>query len=163
MDKQLVALASELGVVLSASGRQLAVAESCTGGWIAQTLTSIPGSSVWFDSAFITYSNRSKINMLQVEPGTLAVFGAVSSEVILEMLLGALDSSHCDMAIAVSGVAGPDGGTADKPVGTVYIGWLIKNQKAVIEKKFFSGNREAVRRQTVQCALEKALILFNSG
>lgn len=160
MDKELVALADHLGASLAASGRRIAIAESCTGGWIAQTLTSVAGSSTWFDCAFITYSNHSKTNLLQVEPGTLAMYGAVSSEVILEMLSGALNTSCSDVAMAVSGIAGPTGGTEDKPVGTVYIGWLVKHQKAVIERLFFTGNREQIRRQTVQYALEQAIRLF---
>ena len=123
----------------------LSVAESCTGGLIAKYFTDFPGSSVFFDSGFVTYSNESKINYLHVSEETLNENGAVSSEVVREMLNGLLKNSKIDVGIATSGVAGPGGGTDNKPVGTVYIGWVLKEFDCYIEKFNFVGDRELVR------------------
>jgi nicotinamide-nucleotide amidase len=127
MENDLFILAERLGLSLKAKGYRIATAESCTGGWIAQTLTEVPGSSAWFDRGFVTYSNLSKIQMLGVDQQTLSEYGAVSLPVAQQMLAGVLVNSETEVAIAVTGIAGPDGGTMEKPVGTVYVGWQFKN------------------------------------
>ena len=132
----------------------LSVAESCTGGLIAKYFTDFPGSSVFFDSGFVSYSNESKINYLHVSEKTLKEKGAVSGEVVREMLNGLLKNSKIDVGIAISGVAGPGGGTDAKPVGTVYIGWVLKKFDFYIEKFNFIGDRELVREK----ASNKAII-----
>ena len=131
----------------------LSVAESCTGGLIAKYFTDFPGSSVFFDSGFVTYSNESKINYLHVSDETLKENGAVSSEVVREMLNGLLKNSKIDVGIATSGVAGPGGGTDSKPVGTVYIGWVFKEFDCCIEKYNFVGDRQLVREQASNKAI----------
>ena len=136
---------------------QIATAESCTGGRIAQAITEIPGSSGWFDRGFVTYSNLAKQQMLGVSEQTLSEFGAVSDATIKEMLIGSIKQSVAECAIAVSGIAGPGGGTPDKPVGTVYFGWIEK--KSIIiqtSQQLFSGNRRDVRTQAVIYALTMA-------
>ncbi len=132
----------------------LSVAESCTGGLIAKYFTDFPGSSIFFDSGFVTYSNDSKINLLQVSEKTLKENGAVSGEVVREMLNGLLKNSKINVGIAISGVAGPGGGTDSKPVGTVYIGWVLKKFDCYIEKFHFVGDRKLVRKK----ASNKAII-----
>jgi len=154
MDGHLLELAGRLGQFLSGQGAVIATAESCTGGWIAQTITEIPGSSAWFDRGFVTYSNLAKVEMLGVNPQTLERYGAVSKETATEMVAGALARSDADIAIAVTGVAGPDGGTPDKPVGTVFIAWTNKGGGLRVAKKQFSGDRHQIRAQTVKIALE---------
>lgn len=146
-------LAQTLGQSLVAHDWSLVTAESCTGGWIAKAITDIPGSSQWFECGFITYSNESKQNLLGVTTDALTKHGSVSETVVIQMVTGALARSKAQVAIAVSGVAGPDGGTIDKPVGTVWLAWGMPNQVQV-ECKHFIGSREAVRNQTVQRALE---------
>lgn len=141
----------------------IAVAESCTGGFIAQSLTAIAGSSSWFDRGFVTYSNAAKMQMLGVQAATLAQFGAVSAETALEMVVGALRHSESEMAIAVTGIAGPDGGSATKPVGTVFIAWGIKEQGNYCEQAHFAGDRLAVRTQTVIRSLEYGLKFFSGS
>ena len=141
-------------VLLKKNKLILSVAESCTGGLIAKYFTDFPGSSLFFDSGFVTYSNESKINYLHVSEKTLKENGAVSSEVVREMLNGLLKNSKIDVGIAISGVAGPDGGTDTKPVGTVYIGWVLKKFDCYIEKFNFVGDRELVREK----ASNKAII-----
>ncbi|MGZ4956675.1 MAG: CinA family protein, partial [Methylobacter sp.] len=115
MESELFKLAEQLGRLLKAGGKTLATAESCTGGWIAQAMTEVPGSSAWFDRGFVTYSNAAKVQMLSVSPQTLEQYGAVSAETASEMVAGALAHSDADVAIAVTGIAGPDGGTTEKP------------------------------------------------
>jgi len=154
MDKQLFELAERLGRSLKDNDRIIATAESCTGGWIAEAITEIPGSSAWFDRGFVSYSNAAKIQMLGVNPKTLEQYGAVSAETVAEMVAGALAHSDATTAIAVSGIAGPDGGTSAQPVGTVYIAWKNKGEEAVVIKKQFSGNRHQIRAQTVKIAIE---------
>lgn len=127
-------------------------AESCTGGWLAKCCTDIAGSSTWFDRGFITYSNQSKQEQLNVQPQTLENFGAVSEQTALEMARGCLDVSNSEISISITGVAGPDGGSKDKPVGTVWIAWAT-SFSAKAELHHFSGNRDAVRRQAVYTAL----------
>jgi len=163
MDSELFALAEQLGQVLLAKATKLATAESCTGGWIAQMMTAVPGSSAWFDRGFVTYSNDAKVEMLDVSPKTLAEFGAVSAQTVREMLNGAMAHSAAGCAIAVTGIAGPDGGSPDKPVGTVYIAWVFQDRPPQIVKKHFFGNRRQVRAQTVQAALQGLLAETDSG
>ena len=153
MDNELLELAQQLGHLLKSKEKKIATAESCTGGWIAQIITEIPGSSAWFDRGFVTYSNAAKIQMLGVNPETLAKFGAVSAQTATEMVNGALAYSGADCAIAVTGIAGPDGGTAEKPVGTVFVAWSCKNQDVKVELKKLTGNRHEIRRQTVKIAI----------
>ena len=128
MDNEIIELARQLGKVLKEQGMKIATAESCTGGGIAQAITEIPGSSAWFDRGFVTYSNAAKLQMLQVKQSTLDEFGAVSEQVAIEMVEGALMNSNADLAVSVTGIAGPDGGTNIKPVGTIYIAWQYKGQ-----------------------------------
>lgn len=131
-----------------------ATAESCTGGWIAQTLTSIAGSSAWFDCGFVTYSNEAKVRLLGVRHDTLDRFGAVSEPVAAEMAAGAVASSGAQAAVAVTGVAGPDGGTRDKPVGTVAFGWMVPGiEEPAVESVLFRGGRSEIRWATVLHAI----------
>lgn len=153
MDGELEALSVAVGQALLARGETLATAESCTGGWIAAVLTATSGSSAWFDRGWVTYSNAAKQDMLGVRPDTLAAHGAVSQAVVCEMAEGALARSLATHAIAVSGVAGPTGGTPQKPVGTVWIAWARRGQATRTVRCLFSGDREAVRRATVVRAL----------
>ena len=154
MDNELFELAQQLGRLLKSKGKKIVTAESCTGGWIAQIITEVPGSSAWFDRGFVTYSNAAKMQMLGVKPQTLEKYGAVSAQTATEMVNGALAHSDADCAIAVTGIAGPDGGTAEKPVGTVFIAWAYKNQDVKVVQKKLTGNRHQIRRQTVKIALE---------
>jgi nicotinamide-nucleotide amidase len=147
-------LARQLGERLLAKGLRLATAESCTGGWLAQVLTSIPGSSRWFERGFVTYSNAAKEEMLGVNPETLARCGAVSRETAEEMALGALRHGHAQVSVAITGIAGPDGGTAEKPVGTVWLAWAASGKPVSSILKCYDGDRETVRRQAVSTALD---------
>jgi nicotinamide-nucleotide amidase len=131
----------------------LVTAESCTGGWIAKAVTDVPGSSDWFDCGLAAYSYEAKQALLGVRPETLERFGAVSRETVLEMVSGALVHSGATLSVAVTGIAGPGGGTADKPVGTVWLAWKRRGGYAKAEVHHFEGDREAVRRQTVEVAL----------
>jgi len=153
MDNELLAYARQLGETLLAGHKTVVTAESCTGGWVAQTITEIAGSSHWFERGFVTYSNAAKIDMLGVNPQTLALFGAVSAETAGEMTNGALAHSHADLAIAITGIAGPDGGSPEKPVGLVFIAWQWQGEAPTVVKKLFSGNRHEIRRQSVATAL----------
>jgi len=143
--------------ILVARGGMLTCAESCTGGGIAAAVTALVGSSQWFDRGFVTYSNQAKQDMLGVRPETLAKFGAVSEAVVREMVTGALAHSQAQVAVAVSGIAGPGGGTAEKPVGTVCLAWAEEGAEPIIRTEHFSGDRAAVRAQTVTCALQGIL------
>ncbi len=154
MDHELIAIAEIIGQKLKSTGLKLVTAESCTGGWIAQVITEIAGSSAWFDRGFVTYSNTAKIDMLGVDSKTLNTYGAVSAQTAVEMVNGALIHSTADCAIAVTGIAGPEGGTAGKPVGTVFIAWAYKNQPSIVIKKQFNGSRHEIRAQTVKAALQ---------
>jgi nicotinamide-nucleotide amidase len=152
-DSTLYRLAEKTGRALEARGLMIATAESCTGGWIAEAITAVPGSSGWFDRGFVTYTNIAKREMLGVLAETLERHGAVSEEVVIEMAEGAQQASHAQVAIAVSGVAGPSGGTPQKPVGTVCFAWSIHTIGTHAETQHFAGDREAVRRQSVVHAL----------
>jgi nicotinamide-nucleotide amidase len=157
MDNALFELAEQLGGRLKARAYKIATAESCTGGWIAQIITEVPGSSTWFDRCFVTYSNNAKMQMLGVNPQALTQYGAVSAEVATQMVAGALANSEADWAVAVTGVAGPDGGSAEKPVGTVFIAWLNKGGVSRVERLQLSGNRHQIRKQTVISAIKGLL------
>jgi nicotinamide-nucleotide amidase len=154
---RLKALAKRVGARLKKRKLKLATAESCTGGWIAQAVTSVSGSSAWFDRGFVAYSNAAKRELLGVRAGTLSRFGAVSRETAREMAAGALARSRAQVSIAVTGVAGPTGGTRAKPVGMVCIAW--SQQKGAMESvtRCFPGSRERVRRQSVIVALQGLL------
>ncbi|MGH8705062.1 MAG: CinA family protein [Burkholderiales bacterium] len=156
-------LAERVGDKLKASGAMLVTAESCTGGWVAQAVTSIPGSSDWFERGFVCYSNASKEELLEVARDTLERHGAVSEEAALEMALGALRHSKGSVSVAVTGVAGPTGGTAAKPVGMVCFAWARGGKMSAetrTETKLFEGDRESVRRQSVIHALQGVLELL---
>ncbi|HET7634122.1 MAG TPA: nicotinamide-nucleotide amidohydrolase family protein [Burkholderiales bacterium] len=163
MDQQLHELARRVGEALAARGLMLATAESCTGGGVGEAVTAIAGSSGWYERGFVTYTYISKREMLGVRPETLERHGAVSEQTVREMAAGALAASHAQVAVAVSGTAGPAGGTPDKPVGTVCFGWAIKNGELRVETRHFDGDREAVRRQSVACALAGILELLEAG
>lgn len=152
-DDTLLKLAAELGAALNKKGWKLALAESCTGGMAAAYVTAIPGSSAWFERGFVTYSNASKIELLDVNPQTLEKYGAVSEETAQEMALGALKHSHADIAAAITGIAGPDGGTAQKPVGTVCFACALKHQTTTFSLHFV-GDRSSIRQRSVQHILQ---------
>lgn len=156
-DAVLAELAERLARVLLARGFKLAAAESCTGGWIAKCLTDIPGSSDWFERGFVTYSNSAKQDSLGVSAETLSLHGAVSEQTVREMAAGVLRHSQAQVALAVSGVAGPAGGSADKPVGTVWFGWAWPDRSVTAQCCHFDGDREAVRRAAVATALKGLL------
>ncbi len=149
------ALANATAAKLQSAGLLLATAESCTGGWAAQVLTCVAGSSAWFERGFVTYSNAAKREMLGVQEETLRACGAVSEETAREMAAGALARSHAGIALAITGVAGPTGGSAAKPVGTVCFAWALRSGDALrSETRRFHGDRDSVRRQSVVRALE---------
>ena len=153
-------LAEQVGQALKARALTLATAESCTGGWVGEAVTMTPGSSAWFERGFITYSNTAKREMLGVKAETLEKHGAVSEQTVKEMATGALVMSHAQIAVAVSGIAGPDGGTPEKPVGTVWLAWALNDRAPIAATWIFTGDREAVRRQAVERALEGVLELL---
>ena len=154
-------LAAHLGGLLKAHGLKLVTAESCTGGGVAQAVTDIAGSSAWFERGFVTYSNESKRELLGVSLDTLTRHGAVSEAVVREMATGALQHSHAQVALAVSGIAGPDGGMPDKPVGTVWFAWCIKGRTCVSRLHHLNGSRGEVRAQSVRIALQGIIDLLN--
>ena len=160
-DALLYDLAEKTGRALEQRGIMLATAESCTGGWIAEAITMVPGSSAWFDRGFVTYTNDAKREMLGVRAETLERHGAVSEPVVLEMVAGALKASRARVTIAVSGVAGPSGGSPQKPVGTVCFAWAVEDRAPRAETRLLPGDREAVRRQSVVHALEVLLALLH--
>ena len=157
MDKEITELANQLGKHLKDHNMMICTAESCTGGGIAQAITEIPGSSAWFDRGFVTYSNTAKLQMLKVKQHTLDIYGAVSKEVAIEMVEGALRYSDAGLAVSVTGLAGPGGGTEQKPVGTVFIAWKKKGDIVNCVKQVFSGDRGQIRLQTVQYAIRCCL------
>ncbi len=156
MSDVITELAARLGAALKDAGVSLTTAESCTGGGIAEAVTRIPGSSAWFGQGWVTYSNKAKARELGVSADLLRQHGAVSEEVVLAMAEGAAAKAGATWAVAVSGIAGPDGGSADKPVGTVWLAWAGP-QGVVAERCLFPGDRDAVRRQTVERALSGLL------
>lgn len=155
-------LAAQVGAALKSNGMMLATAESCTGGGVASAVTEIAGSSAWFDRGFVTYSNQAKVDMLGVSPDTLARFGAVSEATVREMVAGALRNSQAQIALAVSGIAGPGGGTMDKPVGTVWFAWGIREGVSVARLLLLAGNRAEIRTQAVRIALQGIVELLGS-
>ncbi len=156
-DTRLQALALETGHRLKSARLRLATAESCTGGWIAKCMTDVAGSSEWFDRGFVTYSNQAKMETLGVRAATLAHHGAVSEQTVREMAAGALANSRARVAVAVSGIAGPSGGTPEKPVGTVWLAWQLDDNPALARRWAFEGGRDAIRRQAVLKAMEGLL------
>jgi nicotinamide-nucleotide amidase len=152
-------LAGQVGQALKAKGWMLVTAESCTGGWVGEAVTMVSGSSEWFERGFITYTNVAKQEMLGVKAATLEAYGAVSEQTVREMVVGALANSHGHVAVAVSGVAGPTGGTPAKPVGTVCLAWGIRGVEPTAVTRHYAGDREAVRRQSVVEVLEGVLKL----
>ncbi len=152
-DATLLALAEQTGQLLHAAHHRLVTAESCTGGWIAKTMTDVAGCSDWFDCGMAAYSYEAKQALLGVNPHTLETYGAVSRETVIEMVSGALVNSGASIAVAVTGIAGPGGGSDDKPVGTVWVGWKRRGGYAHADVFQFDGDRDAVRRQTVAAAL----------
>ena len=155
-------LADQLGSALKRGSLLLVSAESCTGGWIAQSVTDVAGSSAWFDRGFVTYSNAAKTEMLGVDPKLIEREGAVSEPVVLAMAAGALQFSQARVAVAVSGIAGPTGGTPDKPVGTVWFAWQVWDKKPVARCEVLSGDRREVRRQAVIVSLRGLLDLLEA-
>jgi nicotinamide-nucleotide amidase len=159
-DRDLARLAARVGRHLLESRRDVAAAESCTGGWIAKALTDIAGSSQWFVEGFVTYSNESKALRLGVPRSVLRSDGAVSEATVRAMAAGALRRTGAQLAVAVTGIAGPGGAVPGKPVGTVWLGWAERHGRAIrvaVQLKHFHGDREAVRRKTVRVALEGLL------
>ena len=157
MDSELLVLTETVGVVCREHNLLIATAESCTGGWVAQVITHTAGSSAWFDRGFVTYSNAAKTDMLGVRMFTIEQFGAVSVETAGEMAAGALEHSNALISLSITGIAGPTGGSVEKPVGTVCFGWCFRDQSGEMrpscERRLFSGDREMIRRQSVIHAL----------
>ena len=163
MENELYPQAEALGERLRELGWRLALAESCTGGWLAKLVTDGPGSSDWFDRGFVTYSNQAKQEMLGVDDETLANFGAVSGETARAMVAGALTHSGAELALAITGIAGPGGGSIDKPVGTVWFAWGKTGSDARAARERFEGDREAVRRQAVAYGLARLQDLVDAA
>ena len=151
---ELISLVKTIADVLEKRHWTFTAVESCTGGWLSKVCTDRPGSSSWFDCGFVTYSNQSKQDLVNVSKKTLETYGAVSEQTAIEMAHGGLAHSSADMSVAITGIAGPDGGTIEKPVGTVWFAWAIKNQGAKTQKCQFEGDREHVRLQAVITALQ---------
>jgi len=161
-DDDLTAIAKVLGRQALATDAVVAIAESCTGGWVAKLLTDIPGCSAWFDRGFVTYTNESKQEMLGVQAATLETYGAVSEQTVTEMALGALTNSRGSVAVAISGIAGPDGAMPDKPVGMVCFAWVQRGGDLKTCCKQFPGDRDQIRRQAVAFALNGIFELIRS-
>ncbi|NKI74237.1 nicotinamide-nucleotide amidase [Dickeya sp. CFBP 2040] len=159
-EAEVLRLSVRVGERLKARQAKMTCAESCTGGWLAKTITDVAGSSGWFDYGFVTYSNQAKQALLGVQVNTLEQFGAVSCEVVREMAAGALSRSGANVAVSVSGIAGPDGGTPDKPVGTVWFGFNDKDGNSLTQRVQFDGDRHDVRLQAVAFALQTLLDRF---
>ncbi|MDQ3260973.1 MAG: nicotinamide-nucleotide amidohydrolase family protein [Pseudomonadota bacterium] len=160
-DSELEQLAAKVGRALQNAGLSLVTAESCTGGWVGEAVTAIAGSSDWFDRGFVTYSNAAKREVLGIAAATLDQFGAVSEETAREMALGALKHSHAQISVAVTGIAGPGGGSVDKPVGTVCFAWANNDTALRSERHVLPGDRTEVRRQSVVIAL-RGIIAISS-
>lgn len=157
-EDRLTALARQVGEVCRLRGRVLALAESCTAGGACEAITRVPGSSGWLDRGFVTYSDESKMELLGVRAETLQTHGAVSPEAAREMVLGTLRWSRADTAVAITGIAGPGGGSLDKPVGLVWFAWSVRAGAVRVEERRFEGDREAIRRQAVETALKGLLL-----
>jgi nicotinamide-nucleotide amidase len=159
-NERLTELARQVGAACLAQGCKLAVAESCTGGGLAEAITRIAGSSQWFDRGFVTYSNEAKRELLKVRGETLETCGAVSEDTAREMALGTLASSQAEIAVSITGIAGPDGATPGKPVGMVCFAWARRDGRVVAETQHFSGNRAMVRHQAIEHALHGILLIL---
>jgi len=159
-DTELNELAAELGEKLRARGWMLATAESCTGGWVGQLITALPGSSLWYERGFITYANIAKQEMLGVPAETLETYGAVSEETASAMAAGALKHSHAQATLAISGIAGPGGGTPQKPVGLVCYGWALSDGTLLSSTCRLDGDREEIRSRAVAAALRGLIDLL---
>ena len=157
MDADFTSICSKLGQLLQQKNQSVVTAESCTGGWVAQVMTSIAGSSTWFERGFVTYSNRAKQDMLGVQAVSLQQYGAVSEAVAREMAAGAVANSRGDFSVAITGIAGPDGGSAEKPVGLVWFAVAGPGGTVQAIKQIFDGDRKAVRTQAVSFALQELL------
>ncbi|EFI8561854.1 nicotinamide-nucleotide amidase [Escherichia coli] len=153
-DSELMQLSEQVGQALKARGATVTTAESCTGGWVAKVITDIAGSSAWFERGFVTYSNEAKAQMIGVREETLAQHGAVSEPVVVEMAIGALKAARADYAVSISGIAGPDGGSEEKLVGTVWFAFATARGEGITRRECFSGDRDAVRRQATAYALQ---------
>lgn len=153
-DSELMQLSEQVGQALKVRGATVTTAESCTGGWVAKVITDIAGSSAWFERGFVTYSNEAKAQMIGVREETLAQHGAVSEPVVVEMAIGALKAARADYAVSISGIAGPDGGSEEKPVGTVWFAFAAARGEGITRRECFSGDRDAVRRQATAYALQ---------
>jgi len=162
-DERIAQLVERVAHLLTAREARLATAESCTGGWIAKVLTDLPGSSAWFEYGVVTYSDEAKETLLALDPGLLEAHGAVSEEVAAYMAAAVHAVSDADISVAVTGIAGPDGGTVDKPVGTVWLAWEGPGMRAASRCEMFSGDRESIRRQTVVAALNGILRQLADG
>jgi nicotinamide-nucleotide amidase len=162
-EDELTALAAELGAALAGQGLVAATAESCTGGGAAEAITRIPGSSAWFDRGFVTYSNDAKAQLLGVGRATLEAHGAVSEETARAMVEGAIARSSASVALAITGIAGPDGGTAEKPVGLVWFAWGARGAGTLSESRRLGGDRQAIRAQAVAHALHGLLEMVRAG
>ena len=160
LETQLDALSAAVGAALAGQKLMLACAESCTGGWVSQIVTATAGSSDWFECGFVTYSNAAKQEMLGVAAATLEQFGAVSEETARAMALGALSHSRAQISLAITGIAGPGGGSSGKPVGTVCFAWCRTGEHPISETRHFAGTREAIRRLAAQHALQGLLGLL---
>jgi nicotinamide-nucleotide amidase len=161
-DEELHQLAGELGEILRARDWMLATAESCTGGWVGQLVTALPGSSQWYERGFITYANAAKIEMLGVPAATIDEHGAVSEQTASAMAAGALAHSHAQAALAISGIAGPGGGTRQKPVGLVCYGWALADGTVMSSTCRLDGDREEIRSRAVAAALRGLIELINA-
>ena len=162
-DGELGELAARVAEALAGRGWRLATAESCTGGWVAKGCTDIAGSSGWFERGFVSYSNDAKLELLGVHGETLAGYGAVSEETVREMAQGALVRSRADVSLAISGIAGPAGGSLEKPIGTVCFAWAVRGNGTSTQQVRFEGDRDAVRRQAVARALRGVLDVLPRG
>lgn len=161
-EKELLELAKAVGTALESRHKRVTTVESCTGGWISKALTDVAGSSAWFEVGFVTYGNKAKQRLVDVSPDTLREHGAVSEATVLEMATGGLARSEADIAVAVSGIAGPDGGSPSRPVGTVWFAWAWRDADRIVtraQRALFAGDRDAVRRQSVAAALKGVLAI----
>jgi len=171
MDTELYQLAEQVAARLEETGNWLGTAESCTGGWVAKSMTDVPGSSHWFDRGFVVYNAQAKQQMLGVSAATIEANGEVSEAVVRELAEGVLARSNASISLSISGIAGPGGGCAEKPVGTVWLAWsyadkvagVVRGVKTVSETQCFAGDREAVRRQAVIHSLQGVLAILNEA
>ena len=162
-DQQIARLVERVAQLLTAREARLATAESCTGGWIAKSLTDLPGSSAWFEYGVVVYGNDAKETLLALDPALIEAHGAVSEAVAVQMAAAVRAVSEADVAVAVTGIAGPDGGTPDKPVGTVWLAWDGPGVRAASRHEVFAGDRESIRRRSVVAALNGILRQLADG